>query len=147
MSFGSEVPAVYICAQIAGAFAGVAVAHLMFGFAIVLCFKHARSGSAQIFSEFVATFGLLAVICGCGRFNLQWLPFAVAAVHCRGILVHGFDVVCESCGHTGAICNGYICGYPASRCTCVHRGPNRRRRSRNGIISLAEFAVEGEEST
>src|SRR3989475_9918278 len=34
---------------------------------------------AQAFSEFVATFGLLAVIWGCARFRSAAVPFAVAA--------------------------------------------------------------------
>ena len=73
-----EVPA-YIAAQIIGAFAGVAIAHLMFGLPIFFASRHARAGLAQIFSEFVATFGLLAVIWGCVRFRAQAVPFAVAA--------------------------------------------------------------------
>jgi len=73
-----EVPA-YIAAQIIGAFTGVAIAHLMFGLPIFFASRHARAGAAQIFSEFVATFGLLAVIWGCVRFRAQAVPFAVAA--------------------------------------------------------------------
>lgn len=38
-----------------------------------------RSGPAQAFSEFVATFGLLAVIWGCSRRRSAAVPFAVAA--------------------------------------------------------------------
>lgn len=73
-----EVPA-YIAAQIFGAFAGVAVAHVMFGLPLFFASTHARSGWRQIFSEFVATFGLLAVIWGCVRFRSAMVPFAVAA--------------------------------------------------------------------
>lgn len=73
-----EVP-VYITAQIAGAFAGTAAAHLMFGLPLFFASKHDRSGSAQLFSEFVATFGLLAVIWGCVRLRSSAVPFAVAA--------------------------------------------------------------------
>lgn len=73
-----EVPA-YILAQIAGAFAGVAAANIMFGLPPFFASKHARSGGAQLFSEFVATFGLLAVIWGCVRLRSQAVPFAVAA--------------------------------------------------------------------
>src|SRR5215510_3484179 len=61
-----DVPA-YLAAQILGAFAGVAVAHVMFGEPLFFASRHARSGGAQAFSEFVATFGLLAVIWGCAR--------------------------------------------------------------------------------
>jgi glycerol uptake facilitator-like aquaporin len=41
--------------------------------------RHARVGLRQIFSEFVATFGLVAVIWGCVRFRSAMVPFAVAA--------------------------------------------------------------------
>ena len=73
-----EVPP-YIFAQFAGAFIGVAAAHLMFGLTLFSASRHARSGSSQVFSEFVATFGLLAVIWGCIRFRSSVVPFAVAA--------------------------------------------------------------------
>jgi glycerol uptake facilitator-like aquaporin len=73
-----EVPA-YIAAQIAGAFAGVAAAHLMFGEPLFLASRHVRAGSGQLFSEFVATFGLLTVIWGCVRLRSPAVPFAVGA--------------------------------------------------------------------
>ena len=73
-----DVPA-YIAAQITGAFAGVAAAHLMFGLPLFFASRHARAGAAQIFSEFLATFGLLAVIWGCVRARASAVPFAVAA--------------------------------------------------------------------
>ena len=73
-----EVPA-YIVAQIFGAFVGVAVAHAMFGLPLFFASRHERSGIRQLFSEFVATFGLLAVIWGCVRFRSAMVPFAVAA--------------------------------------------------------------------
>lgn len=66
----------YLVAQIAGAFAGVACAHLMFGEPLFFASQHARSGAAQWWSEGVATFGLLTVIFGARR---DLVPFAVAA--------------------------------------------------------------------
>ena len=69
----------YLGAQIIGAFAGVAVAHVMFELPLFFASQHARAGSAQMFSEFVATFGLLAVIWGCARLRPPAVPFAVAA--------------------------------------------------------------------
>jgi glycerol uptake facilitator-like aquaporin len=69
----------YILAQVIGAFAGVAAAHLMFGLPLFFASRHARSGGAQVFSEFVATFGLLAVIWGCVKFRSSVAAFAVAA--------------------------------------------------------------------
>jgi len=71
-----DAPA-YIVAQVSGALAGVAVAHLMFGASIFSLSKHVRSGGAQAFSEFIATFGLLAVIWGCVRTRPAAVPFAV----------------------------------------------------------------------
>lgn len=73
-----DVPA-YVAAQIAGALAGVAAANMMFGLPVFFASHHSRGGTALIFSEFVATFGLLAVIWGCVRFRSSIVPFAVAA--------------------------------------------------------------------
>ena len=74
-----EVPG-YLLAQIAGAFAGVAVAHIMFKEpALFFASQHARSGLSQLVSEFVATFGLLSVIWGGVRRQPHTVPFAVGA--------------------------------------------------------------------
>jgi glycerol uptake facilitator-like aquaporin len=73
-----EVPG-YLIAQIVGAFAGVAAAHLMFGEPVFSASRHARAGAAQLFAEFVATFGLLSVIWGCTRRRSSVVPFAVGA--------------------------------------------------------------------
>ncbi len=73
-----DVPA-YLAAQAAGAFAGVAAAHAMFGEPLVSLSRHARSGGAQAFSEFVATFGLVAVVWGVQRARSNAAPYAVAA--------------------------------------------------------------------
>jgi glycerol uptake facilitator-like aquaporin len=77
LAWGDVVP--YVVAQITGAFAGVAAAHLMFEAPLFFASRHARSGPAQMFSEFVATFGLLAVIWGCLRVRADAIAFAVAA--------------------------------------------------------------------
>ncbi len=69
----------YISAQIAGAFAGVAAAHLMFAEPVFFASQHVRTGGAQWWSEFVATFGLLCVIWGCVRQRSAAVPFAVGA--------------------------------------------------------------------
>ncbi|MGE0443780.1 MAG: MIP/aquaporin family protein [Vicinamibacterales bacterium] len=68
----------YIAAQLTGAVAGVWCAHIMFGEPVFMLSGHARAGAAQAFSEFVATFGLLAVIWGCARRRTDAVPFAVA---------------------------------------------------------------------
>jgi len=73
------VAACYVPAQCAGAICGAIAAHLMFGLPAISMSHHARTGSAQVFSEFVATFGLLCVIWGCSRQHSGAVPFAVAA--------------------------------------------------------------------
>src|SRR5262249_10208096 len=72
------VPA-YVAAQFAGAFGGVVIAHAMFGKPLLFVSHHERTGLAQLFSEFAASFGLLAVISGCVRASPKTVPFAVAS--------------------------------------------------------------------
>ena len=67
----------YLAAQIVGAVLGVYAAHAMFAEPILqLSLKH-RDGLAQGFSEFVATFGLMATIFGTVRFHHQFTAMAV----------------------------------------------------------------------
>ena len=51
----------------------------MFGEPLFAASRHALEGGAQVFSEAVATFGLLSVIWGCARLRSQATAFAVAA--------------------------------------------------------------------
>ena len=69
----------YILAQVSGGICGAIAAHLMFGLQVVSLSRQARSGSSQLFSEFVATFGLLSVIWGCVRHRSNAVAFAVGA--------------------------------------------------------------------
>ena len=69
----------YLLAQFAGAFLGVAAANLMFDKPVYFASHHVRHGNAQLFSEFIATFGLLSVIWGCVRQRSAAVPFAVGA--------------------------------------------------------------------
>jgi glycerol uptake facilitator-like aquaporin len=72
--------AIYIVGQIGGSFIGVAAANVMFDLPVFFAAQKSRTGAAQWFSEFVATFGLLTVIWGCSRLRSSTLaPFAVAA--------------------------------------------------------------------
>ena len=71
-----EVP-LYITVQLIGAVVGVLAAHLMFGEQLFQFSQHVRAGGAQLFSEFMATFGLLAVIFGCSRARPESVPLAV----------------------------------------------------------------------
>ena len=73
-----DVPA-YLAAQFSGAFAGVAAAHLMFRLPVFFASTRPREGAAQLWSEFIATFGLLCVIWACTRFRPSATAEAVAA--------------------------------------------------------------------
>jgi glycerol uptake facilitator-like aquaporin len=69
----------YLGAQFAGGMIGTVVANLMFGLQWYSVSTHVRHGGAQVFSEFIATFGLLAIIWGCSRLRSTATPYAVAS--------------------------------------------------------------------
>jgi len=72
----SEVVA-YMLAQLAGGIAGVMAANLMFGLPVVFLSQHPRTGMAQLFSEFIATFGLVSVILAASRSTVAVVAVAV----------------------------------------------------------------------
>jgi glycerol uptake facilitator-like aquaporin len=67
----------YIAAQVVGALGGVVAAHGMFGEGLFQTSQHVRMGGPQLFSEFVATFGLLLVIWACSRQRAESVAMAV----------------------------------------------------------------------
>jgi glycerol uptake facilitator-like aquaporin len=71
--------AAYLPAQIAGAIAGVAVAHLMFEVPVFSVSTHVRSGASQWLGEFVSTFGLLGAVLTCSRLRPSSIAGVVAA--------------------------------------------------------------------
>jgi glycerol uptake facilitator-like aquaporin len=81
-AMAGELPAVsfvvYVLAQVAGGVGGTVTAHLMFDLSLVQISTHAREGGGQVFSEIVASFGLIAAILGCRRFRPTLMPGAVA---------------------------------------------------------------------
>ena len=68
----------YVAAQIIGAVVGAMAAHVMFELPLVVLSSHSRVGFAQLFSEFLATFGLLVVVHGTGK-RAAVVPLTVAA--------------------------------------------------------------------
>jgi len=72
----TDVPG-YLAAQTIGAVVGVWAAHAMFAESLWQVSEHVRSGAPQIFSEFVATFGLLCVIWSVARKRPDAVAFAV----------------------------------------------------------------------
>ena len=74
---GLAMAAAYLAAQIAGGMAGMLAAHAMFDLPLLQESRHARTGSAQWFSECVATFGLVSTILCVLRFRAAAVPWAV----------------------------------------------------------------------
>lgn len=68
----------HVLVQIAGALSGVVCAHLMFELPTIMYSQHIRAGISQMWSEVVATFGLLTVILSCARHKPETIPAAVA---------------------------------------------------------------------
>jgi glycerol uptake facilitator-like aquaporin len=81
-AISGELPAVslvvYVVAQVAGGIGGTVTAHLMFDLPPLQVSGHARDGGGQVFSEVVASFGLIVTILGCRRFRPSLIPGAVA---------------------------------------------------------------------
>lgn len=69
----------YILCQILGAFFGVGLANLMFELPAFSASTKIRAGNAQFLSEFIATFGLIAVIQTGIKFRPNLVFFTVAA--------------------------------------------------------------------
>jgi glycerol uptake facilitator-like aquaporin len=126
--------AFYIAAQISGD--GVAAAHLMLE-PVFFASRHVRAGNAQLFSEFVATFGLLL-----DHFGLRSAPLFSGAV-CRGrlyhwsLLVHVLDLVCQSCRNAGPRRVRHVRGHPSGRCSGIHRRAARRGDRCNAALPVA----------
>src|SRR5688572_188410 len=73
-----DVPS-YIGAQVAGAYAGVAAAHAMFGKPLFFASQHVRAGWPLLWSEVVAAFGLLLIVLNISRTRAEAVPYAVGA--------------------------------------------------------------------
>lgn len=69
----------YLLAQLVGGIGGVIAANLMFGLPAVFLSHHPRTGMAQLFSEFIATLGLLSVILVASRSTVAIVAVAVGA--------------------------------------------------------------------
>lgn len=74
---GWRAAAGYVAVQLVGAVLGVWIAHAMFGEPILQVSTKLRDGPAQAFSEWVATFGLVAAILGAARFKPEAAPVIV----------------------------------------------------------------------
>jgi len=68
----------YIVTQVVAAYAGVAAAHMMFELPLFTASVHARAGASQLWSELIATCGLLLTIWLGSRARRQWVGGLVA---------------------------------------------------------------------
>ena len=124
--------------------AGVAAAHLMFGEPVFFASQHVRAGGAQIFSEFVATFGLLCVIWGCARLALSAVPFAVGAYITAAYWFTASTSFANPAVTLARSASRHLCRHPAGRRSRFYRGTARRRLRRDASFPLAgAVASEG----
>ena len=114
----------YICAQIVGGIAGTIAAHLMFALPVIAPSLKVRTGGAQWFSEFVATFGLVATILAGVRFQRNRRALAGRSLHHGGLLVYGVDVVCQSRRRHRAIAHQHLFRNSSGGSAGLHRRGN-----------------------
>ena len=74
---GPAMAMAYMAVQIAGAVAGMLAAHAMFDLPLLQAGTKGRTGAAQWFSEWVATFGLVSTIFCVLRFRAEAVAYAV----------------------------------------------------------------------
>ena len=73
----SREAGLYVAAQVLGGIVGTIAAHLMFALPLLVLSSKARTGGAQWFAEWVATFGLIVTILAGVRFARTSLPWLV----------------------------------------------------------------------
>lgn len=73
-----DVPC-YLIAQVVGGICGVMAANTMFSLPAISLSVHARTGMPQLFSEFIATLGLVSVILAANRSHVAVVAIAVGA--------------------------------------------------------------------
>ena len=145
----------YVVAQVAGAVAGVWIAHAMFAMPIIEYSAKARAGLPQMFSECVATFGLLIVVLRGARHRPDTVPWTVA---CYITAAYWFTASTSFANPAAVfgrmfsdsfagIAPGSAIGFVLSQFVgagigaCVHRFLDERRRP-DGIPNVVEAAGE-----
>ena len=132
-----RVASLYIIAQCVGGLTGAATAHLMFSLPFYSVSQHARTGSAQIFSEFVASFGLMSVIWGCLKARPHTVPFAVGAYITAAYWFTASTSFANPAVTLAPRVFKHICRNQASGCSSFHRRTVRRSIIGNSIVSMA----------
>ena len=135
-----EVPA-YVSSQILGAFVGVGAAHLMFGLPPFFFAHHARSGPAMLWSEFVATFGLVVVILGGARAPFSAVAFAVGAYITAAYWFTASTSFANPAVTLARAASDTFARNPAGRCSRIHPCPTVRCRGRDELLRSVGLAV------
>src|SRR5215467_9410519 len=130
--------AIYIAAQVFGGLAGVWAAHLMFELPVAVL-DYAAHGSGTMvrgsYRDLRPSAHRLRLYCAAASIRcLRRRP-----LHHRGLLVHGFDIVCQSRRHHCPIAVRHVCGDRAGGGRCFHRRPvgGSARRRRCEPLALA----------
>ena len=127
----------YAFAQIFGGCLGIFAAHGMFDLPLLQFGTTARTGPAQWFAEFVATFGLLVTILAVVRFRIEAIPYAVGTLHYGSLLVYRLDIFRQSGRDDSAGPDKHLRGNRACPCAAFPRRADGRRAHRYGPDAMA----------
>ena len=125
----------YVLVQIAGAVAGVWLAHAMFGDAIFALGVKARTGIDQWLSEGVATFGLILTILGTARHGFRTTAACVGLYIGAALLVHRLDLVRQPGRDDCARADTDLRRHPPRRRRALHRVADRGRARRRARLT------------
>ena len=106
-----------------------------------------RDGIAQLVSEFVATFGLLAVIWGCGRRQPRGVPFAVGAYITAAYWFTSSTSFANPAVTLARAASDTFAGIRPVDAPGLHRRPARRRRRRHGAFSDGWSPAQGADAS
>ena len=131
-----EVPG-YLAAQLVGAFAGVAAAHLMFGEPLFSASQHVRAGGSQSSASSWQPSDYSAVIWGCARLRSAAVPFAVGAYITGAYWFTASTSFANPAVTLARAASNTFSGIRPGRRAGLHRRPAARRRRGNAALSLA----------
>ena len=127
----------YIFAQLAGGIAGVLAAHLMFDLPLLQLSTKIRSGPAQWFAEYVATFGLVLTILATLKAKPAAVPMSVGLYIIAAYWFTASTSFCQSRSHAGKGVLRYLCGHTSCRRCSIRYRAIWRCVLRTGIMPVA----------
>ena len=118
-------------AQVAGGVVGTIAAHMMFALPLLDASAKVRTGGAQWFAEWVATFGLVATILAGHPLRTRGRAVAGRALHHGRLLVHGLNLVRQPRRRYRAVLHQHLFRHPTNRPAGLHhRGTAAARYAR-----------------